>query len=685
MNSDYEVSKKAGFKESKLVGIKRVDPQETYDLTIQDSHSFVANDIVVHNTIPKHTSWAKPLRKAYNAPEGMVILSCDYSAGEMRVAADFANEENMLNAFNTGVDIHCATAAGLMGMNLADFMLLKDADPKAFKSGRQGAKAGNFGCLLGLSYCITDKGSVQLRNIKKDHKVWDGENFVSHDGVIYQGEQWVIKYQGLEATPCHNVWVEDGTHEGKKCSLYEAATKKLNLRRTSPKIERKGLRHYNPRPKYSTKGKTAQNGGRYLLRLRRDKDLLCFKHNKRNDHHLPLPEECKVPQSGTRKGIRESLRFYGTAVRKRYPCLLPQIQRAGNKMPVQVKRRLCILGTRESLQGRLQRVGVRQDRQRWALRARKFKAGILEREQTKPAQQCVPNIQGGSDVLAGFQKSLQSEKNPSVCEQGDVGGGYYPPCKDISPEKVQELEAHGITLRKARVYDILNAGVNHRFTCSGVLVSNCLYGMSAGGYQAYAEATYGVIMTMQEAEVARERFFGMYPALPEWHTRTKNFARANGYVRSPLGRLRHLPLITARDGAIRSKAERNAVNSSVQGTLSDLTQLSLVILRETYGFKDLQPLMMVHDDLKFYVPKDDALMWADRVCNVMSTLPLKEEFDWSPRITFNADPEVGLTLASMEELETCPNCGERNLVHRAVGEDYCLRDYYTGDKHTCAQ
>lgn len=78
-------------------------------------------------------------RCAFKAPAGRKIVQADYSAMELRVAAAIAQEQQMLDAFNAGVDIHLRTAALMFGI----------AEGEVVKEQRQQAKAVNFGALYG--------------------------------------------------------------------------------------------------------------------------------------------------------------------------------------------------------------------------------------------------------------------------------------------------------------------------------------------------------------------------------------------------------------------------------------------------------------------------------------------------------------------------------------------------------
>jgi DNA polymerase I-like protein with 3'-5' exonuclease and polymerase domains len=90
-----------------------------------------------------------------------------------------------------------------------------------------------------------------------------------------------------------------------------------------------------------------------------------------------------------------------------------------------------------------------------------------------------------------------------------------------------------------------------------------LYGMMPPGFQAYARTTYGVIMTLEEATKRRDGFFAKYSRLLEWHAESKAFAHARGFIRSPLGRVRHLPLINSKDREMVAQAELDDIGHTL--------------------------------------------------------------------------------------------------------------------------
>ena len=92
-----------------------------------------------------------------------------------------------------------------------------------------------------------------------------------------------------------------------------------------------------------------------------------------------------------------------------------------------------------------------------------------------------------------------------------------------------------------------------------------LYGMQVEGFRAYAWANYGIRLTYDEAEKMRNAFFELYPGLLDYHDVQKKLVWASEEVRSPLGRIRHLPMIRSYDREIKSRtpsARRSTARSS---------------------------------------------------------------------------------------------------------------------------
>lgn len=175
-----------------------------------------------------------------------------------------------------------------------------------------------------------------------------------------------------------------------------------------------------------------------------------------------------------------------------------------------------------------------------------------------------------------------------------------------------------------------------------------IYGMQAYGFMVYAERTYGVKLTLEQAEAMRDAFFNLYPGLPEWHDRQIMEAQMTGAVRSPLGRLRHLPNINSPMKKEAQKAKNQAINSPIQATLVDMMWWSMgIIERERPNL--LAACGQIHDQGIWYSPEDQADEAVAYSGEVMENLPFLEKFGWNPELDFTSDAEVGYNLAELKE------------------------------------
>lgn len=132
-----------------------------------------------------------------------------------------------------------------------------------------------------------------------------------------------------------------------------------------------------------------------------------------------------------------------------------------------------------------------------------------------------------------------------------------------------------------------------------------LYGMSAKTFVDYAKG-YGLNITEEHSEELRNNFFEAYPRLLPWHEECKEYARKNGHTWSPIGRKRFLPDINSSNWSNRGQAERQSVNSGVQGFASDMciSALSDIVFSDIIDHERCKVLGSVHDAILFEIRDD---------------------------------------------------------------------------------
>ncbi len=128
-----------------------------------------------------------------------------------------------------------------------------------------------------------------------------------------------------------------------------------------------------------------------------------------------------------------------------------------------------------------------------------------------------------------------------------------------------------------------------------------IYGVSAFGLSNQTN------LSRSESKIIIDNYYNSYPALKEFMSNQINFARENGFVQTILGRKRFLNDINSRNGMIRSSAERNAINTPVQGSAADIIKLSMIDISDELKNNSLKSklILQVHDELVFDVPLEE--------------------------------------------------------------------------------
>lgn len=112
----------------------------TFSLTTTQTGRLSSHNPNLQN-IPVRTDLGRRIRRAFIADEGNVLISADYSQFELRLAAALSGDDDLIESFNDGLDIHTRTAAQIYGVAMDDVT----------KQQRRDAKVVNFGVLYGMS------------------------------------------------------------------------------------------------------------------------------------------------------------------------------------------------------------------------------------------------------------------------------------------------------------------------------------------------------------------------------------------------------------------------------------------------------------------------------------------------------------------------------------------------------
>ena len=111
----------------------------------------------------------------------------------------------------------------------------------------------------------------------------------------------------------------------------------------------------------------------------------------------------------------------------------------------------------------------------------------------------------------------------------------------------------------------------------------------------------------REAAEIIEEYFNAYPGVKKYMEGTIESAQEKGYVETLTGRRRYLRDINSRNSTVRGRAEREAINTPIQGSAADMIKLAMTTIDRAISDQGLasKMILQVHDELIFDCPKSE--------------------------------------------------------------------------------
>jgi DNA polymerase I len=141
----------------------------------------------------------------------------------------------------------------------------------------------------------------------------------------------------------------------------------------------------------------------------------------------------------------------------------------------------------------------------------------------------------------------------------------------------------------------------------------------------YGQGAFGLAdnlgISRTEAKEIIDNYKKQFVNIQKYMDNTIQFARENGYVETLMGRKRWLRDINSGNFTVRGFAERNAINSPIQGTAADMIKMAMISIHETFKknrFKS-KMLLQVHDELVFDAHKDEVEIIKPIIIECMQT------------------------------------------------------------------
>ena len=322
-------------------------------------------------------------------------------------------------------------------------------------------------CVARGTQVLTDRGELPIEHITLDHKVWDGQNFVRHEGVVCRGVQRVIEYDGLIATPDHEVWTDDGWTR-----FEDAARWQRRIARTG--VDGLPIRLTDDREPHSA-WSVGQVEGTSPLR-----PMLWRALGVVSQLAQAFRDRCGVSslqwaRAGACSGVAVPAGSIAVgSLSQPIIQIVRTLRRSWNRVQVFI----CEQGGQlDSCEPRYSKPSgaIGSDRQRWPLRAWESSLVNAGREHEQYAR---VRWATAIHIISTFLPRRE------VCRL-DFGATAS---NDDRRGDHRALEA-SIAQTEREVWDVLNAGPLHRFTANGLLVHNCLVLDHSGNAARFWEET----------------------------------------------------------------------------------------------------------------------------------------------------------------------------------------------------
>ena len=557
----------------------------------------------------RHEVIGPTVRGLFLPEEGELWASCDFSSQEPRLLIHYASLLN-LPGVDTVVEAYNADPTTDFYQTVAN----------AAGVPRKIAKT----CIAEGQLVLTDQGLVPIEKITLAHKVWDGVEWVSHGGVAFMGIKEVITYGNLTATPDHDVWtVQSGKIPfGIAASRLDALVSTGNAKQAIRYVD--GDKQGNTTSwKASIRQGAVRLWDRGLEAIRQPEEWKVFDVSSMHYAKAACGEGalgCCITRDGafTAKGYR-----YLPTVQQPQGQGIPVIRRTWNSLRVFLSKKPSGVHAYGGSNRGMGEKHNRSNRQQQGLLSWKPSPGLVFWKQREPEKHRVGKLSWNECLLStcmAFNKNrsprlffFSGVDNEAVKDRNERRGSYPLPEKS-----------------KQKVYDVLNAGPRHRFTVSGVLVSNCTLGMMYGmGRQKLAAS---LDLSSEEADVLIARFHEKVPFLrgtvDAVMRRIENPA-SGGAIRTLLGRKCRFPLfepvawgvnkalpyeqaLIEYGPRIKRAMTYKGLNRLIQGSAADQTKMAMVKLNEA-GF---EPLLQLHDEIVVSVKTREE---AEEVGRIMRT------------------------------------------------------------------
>lgn len=532
----------------------------------------------------------KNVRNLIEARHGWKILECDFSQVELRVASMFSGDANMQHAYNSGSDLHSKTTELLFGDT-------SNLSKQEQKRKRTQAKS----CFSGDTEILTKNGFVEF-------KMYDGITPVAQYNIETQEISYVDPLD-FRMIPNQKVCVFENENTSLKLTPnHECIIQVQNGKKYMKKVPFEELAGHG-QSKYAW-----VNAGYYKYEkcwfIKDDVTRLiaCF------------------VADGSYSASKTQIRF-GFTKKRKIERFRNMVDRLGVDYDEKVQGKLkvtyftisdfdyvCNMKRYCTADKTLLKPAMTELNPLVYLEEASHWDGHINHTNLITVSSTNRSTLDSMQIMA-VQSGVRARLY-KVKDERDNVSDTWTLLYNLNKKPLSRFESKDIDLRthhntNHNVYCVTvpehNIVVRHNGKVS--IQGNCnfgfLYGMSAKTFVDYAKS-YGLNLSEEDSEHLRNNFFEAYPRLLPWHEECKDYARKNGHTWSPIGRKRFLPDINSSNWSNRGQAERQSVNSGVQGFASDMciSALSDIVFSDVIDHERCKVLGSVHDAILFEIRDD---------------------------------------------------------------------------------
>lgn len=335
-------------------------------------------------------------------------------------------------------------------------------------------------CLSGDTFVLTNHGWKKLIDVSTVDLLWDGIEWVNHEGIIGKGYQETIAIDGIRATPDHLFLTKEGWKNASSCAEYRGYEVELPDSNSLCRFGRKKITLGNS----VRLRKTAHNA---RVRIFERKAKVMRLHAKEADR------KCNPNARNDRASGIWGLALNGTTVHRANASSLAQLRRQRDNclrpMASQFRKFLGRHGA--SIQAR---ANNRTDQRQRELRTEELHMGDMEKASQKQTSQRFYQYKMGTNHRRGSIGTIGNRKHDNLLSNPTQLAGK------ISVDQTRFYEP---------VFDIKNAGPRHRFTALGekspMIVHNCIQAIARDCLSVtlnrLAAANYQTVMTIHDEVV----------------------------------------------------------------------------------------------------------------------------------------------------------------------------------------